>query len=159
MISMPFLKKLGMRFPIFYGYETWILYKALQMGCRINKFSEVLITHARPLGKVHGFSEWGVAMACADYHPLYVVFLAAFNIAFTWRIIPRMAVLRMTLDYFRTFRTTDLKDFALKKWKSSDPQVVEWLRRKQISIISRAFSKPIRLVANMFQRPSSRPRG
>jgi glycosyltransferase involved in cell wall biosynthesis len=152
MISMPFLKKLGMRFPTFYGYETWIVYKALQMGYRTKKFSEVSIVHARALGRVHGFKEWGLAMACADYHPLYVLFLAVFNIAFNWRIIPRMATLHMTLDCFRAFRRTDQKDFALKKWKDYDPEVVEWLRSKQIWLLGRALSKPIRFTANLLQR-------
>jgi glycosyltransferase involved in cell wall biosynthesis len=158
-VSMVFLKKIGMRFPTFYGYESWILYKALQLGFKIRKFTEVRITHARPLGTVHGFKEWGVAMSCADFHPLYVLFLAMFNGIFNWRIIPRSAALRMTIDYFRAFSRGGENDFALRKWKETDPLVVEWLRWKQISIISGAFSKPTRVMNSFFSKHFSTRRG
>jgi len=152
MISVPFLRRIGGRVPTFYGYESWILYKASQLGLQARKFQDVKLTHARPLGQVHGFREWGPAMACADFRPLYVVFLALNNVLFNWKIIPRRAVVRMTIDYFRAFNGKAQQDFALRKWKEIDADVVEWVRGSQIMTLETILLKPFRLIFRPFKR-------
>ena len=69
-IRSSFLRKLGGYFPVLYGYETWILKKALQQGYRVRNFSEIRFEHSRGLGVGHGFRDWGPAMRCLGYHPL-----------------------------------------------------------------------------------------
>ncbi len=73
LIRSSFLRELGGYFPVFYGYETWILEKALQLGYRVRNFSDIRFEHSRGLGVAHGFRGWGPAMRCLGYHPLEVL--------------------------------------------------------------------------------------
>jgi glycosyltransferase involved in cell wall biosynthesis len=153
MINAQFLYKTGNRFPTFYGYESWILYKALQLGYKLAKYSQVKISHARRLGAVHGFREWGVAMACADFLAPYVLFLTAYNILLNPRIIPAGASLRIALDYLRSLRRTSREgDWAFKKWRDCDPAVVSWIRLYQARMLLRIFTKPFRMLSDGVRR-------
>lgn len=73
-VRISFLQEVGGCFPVFYGYEAWILKKALQLGYRVQNFADVRFEHCRDFGVDHGFRDWGPAMLCLGYHPLEVLY-------------------------------------------------------------------------------------
>jgi glycosyltransferase involved in cell wall biosynthesis len=98
-IRSSFFKQLDYRHPPYYGYEAWILYKALQLGYGIEKLHNVTYDHIRIFGVGHNFVEYGPAMRCLGYHPLFVLARVARNI-FTGKTgISRRASVRMLFDY------------------------------------------------------------
>lgn len=74
MLRDKFLRKIGYHYPFNYSYESYPLFKALQLGFKIHVFNEMKFDHLRPLGSGHGFREFGRAMYCLGYHPLFVLF-------------------------------------------------------------------------------------
>ena len=55
------------------GWETWLLYKAVQMGLETRLYDDLQFEHARPRGAHHQFTYWGAAMGGLGYHPLYAL--------------------------------------------------------------------------------------
>jgi len=55
------------------GWETWLLYKAAEMGLETTLYDDVQFEHARLRGAQHQFTYWGAAMGGLGYHPLYAV--------------------------------------------------------------------------------------
>jgi hypothetical protein len=99
LIRSSFFGQLGYRHPPYYGYEPWLLYKAMQMGYGVKKLDAVTYRHERTFGVGHKFVEYGPAMRCLGYHPLFVLARAARNF-FTGRAgISRSASIKMVLDY------------------------------------------------------------
>lgn len=68
-----FWQTLGGRYPVRYGWESWLLFKAMQAGHRILNLSELRYHHLRPSGSVHKFTHWGLEMRALGYHPLVVL--------------------------------------------------------------------------------------
>ena len=95
-----FFEKIGGTYPSYYGYEAWVLYKALQLGFRIENFSDLRYRHLRTLGKKHGFSDWGLAMKCLGYHALEVIHRSIKYVLIDNRLPP--SYFRVLWDYFIT---------------------------------------------------------
>lgn len=100
-----FFEKIGGRYPPYYGYESWILHKALQLGYRIQNFSRLRYKHLRILGKKHGFRYWGLAMKCLGYHALEVVYRCI-----KYALVDR----RLPLSYFTVLWDYFIRPFTLK---------------------------------------------
>lgn len=98
-IRMEFFTKIGFRHPPYYGYEPWILYKALQMGYKVKKMEDVRYDHLRTFGVGHKFVEYGPAMRCLGYHPLFVLARVLRNIMTGKAGISKGASMKMLLDY------------------------------------------------------------
>jgi len=73
LVCMDFMKKVGGRYPVAYGWETWLLYKALELGYDVKNYHEVRYTHLRPYNANNLFG-WGRAMYSLGF-PSYFVFL------------------------------------------------------------------------------------
>jgi glycosyltransferase involved in cell wall biosynthesis len=101
MIRMSFFKKIGFYFPPYYGYESWILYKALQLGYKIKKLNDLEYKHSRLFGSGHQFVEYGPMMRCLGYHPLFVIARVLRNIFIHNTGISARASFRMLLDYIQ----------------------------------------------------------
>ncbi|HEY8110070.1 MAG TPA: glycosyltransferase family A protein [Candidatus Nitrosotenuis sp.] len=101
LIRNSFFKAIGYQHPPYYGYEPWILYKALESGHNVKKLSEPSYDHRRTFGIGHKFVEYGPAMRCLGYHPLFVVARVARNLISRKTGIPASASVRMLFDYFR----------------------------------------------------------
>jgi glycosyltransferase involved in cell wall biosynthesis len=99
LIKIFYFEQIGYNHPPYYGYEPWILYKALQMGYEINKLNDVRYEHLREFGSGHKFVEYGPAMRCLGYHPLFIVMRILRNLVNTNAGISRTASIRMLLDY------------------------------------------------------------
>jgi len=100
LVRMSFFKKIGFNFPPYYGFESWILYKALQLGFKIKKKMDLNYKHTRAYGSEHNFVEFGPAMQCLGYHPLFV-FARVFRNIFTKNAeISKKGSITMLFDYF-----------------------------------------------------------
>lgn len=126
LIRLSFFKEIGYRHPPYYGYEPWILYKAMQLGYRVKKLQDLNYDHIRTFGTGHNFIEYGAAMRCLGYHPLFVLARVARNILIHQTGISRRASVRMLFDYL--FQS---------KWKADpyfqyfDPDLREFVRKIQ----------------------------
>jgi hypothetical protein len=72
MVASRFWSQVG-GYPSKAGWETWLLYKAAQMGMETRLYDDVQFEHARPRGAQHQFTYWGAAMRGLGYHPLYAM--------------------------------------------------------------------------------------
>lgn len=72
-VRMDFMRRVGGRYPVAYGWEAWLLYKALQAGLTVKNYRDVRYDHLRPYnpGNLAG---WGRAMYSLGF-PSYFVFL------------------------------------------------------------------------------------
>ena len=111
MVSQKVMKAVGFRFPVMYGYESWLLYKAEQLGFKLRCFNNIrfnLLTkfgveawHPKS-GKGHGFVEWGRGMRCLGYIPSYVILRCVSDLT-RKSAVPKWKAIRMCLDYFATY--------------------------------------------------------
>jgi glycosyltransferase involved in cell wall biosynthesis len=109
LVKMSFFKEIGFHFPPYYGYEPWILYKALQLGYQVRKENNLKYEHSRIFGSKHNFIEYGPSMRCLGYHPMFVLVRVLRNIFMNKTGISKKASITMLIDYFNN-----------KKWKD-DP--------------------------------------
>ena len=72
-VSSPFWHRIGGKYPVKAGWETWLLYKALESGLQVRFFNDLVFHHARPRGAIHQFMYWGAAMYALGYNPLYAI--------------------------------------------------------------------------------------
>lgn len=73
MIRCSFWCEVGERYPLKAGWETWLLYKAVEKGFQVKLFDDLNFEHLRPRGAKHQFEYWGAAMHTLGYHPLYAI--------------------------------------------------------------------------------------
>jgi glycosyltransferase involved in cell wall biosynthesis len=99
LVRMSFFKKIGFKFPPYYGYEPWILYKALQLGYKVMKNPNLKYLHSRTFGSEHNFIEYGPSMRCLGYHPLFVLARVLRNIFTSKTGIPKKASVMMLIDF------------------------------------------------------------
>jgi glycosyltransferase involved in cell wall biosynthesis len=99
LIRMSFFNQLGYKHPPFYGYEAWILYKALKMGYNVRKSADLKYEHKRVFGANHKFIEYGPAMRCLGYHPIFVLARVGRNILTSNTGISKSASVHMFLDF------------------------------------------------------------
>jgi glycosyltransferase involved in cell wall biosynthesis len=80
MIKCGFWKEIGGMYPIRAGGETWLVYKAMELGLKACVFEDLAFEHRRPLGSEHQFADWGASMYNLGYHPLFVIGRLAKNL-------------------------------------------------------------------------------
>jgi len=124
MVREEFFRKIGRRYPEKIGYESWILFEALRHGYEVKNFPDIKLQHLRPLGKQHGFSEFGVGMRAMGYHPLMVIGRIVKNLIYSYEV-PRKASVKMMLGYLKPLQhegyfsayPQDFRDYIRKKQK------------------------------------------
>lgn len=99
LIRASFFKQVGYRHPPYYGYEPWILYRAMQDGYNVKKLPDLTYDHERTFGVGHKFVEYGPAMRCLGYHPLFVLARVGRNFVTGKAGISKGASVRMLVDY------------------------------------------------------------
>jgi glycosyltransferase involved in cell wall biosynthesis len=72
-IKTSYMKEIGGQYPVVYGWETWLLYKALELGYKVKLYPDVRYEHLRPFRPTNLFG-WGRAMYSLGF-PLYFVLL------------------------------------------------------------------------------------
>lgn len=72
-VRMSYMNEIGGRYPVAYGWETWLLYKALESGYKVRLYPDIRYEHLRPFRPTNLFG-WGRAMYSLGF-PTYFVFL------------------------------------------------------------------------------------
>ncbi len=99
-IRNDFWKQVGSRYPLAYGWEPWIVFKALQMGYQVASYPDAPYNHVRPLGKAHGSKHWGIEMRALGYHPLIALARFTRNLLFGTEPLSPKANFLIMLYYF-----------------------------------------------------------
>lgn len=99
LVQQSFFNAVGGRYPPKYGYESWVLYKALQQVYHVNKFLDLRYSHSRKFGSQHRFVEYGAMMRCLGYYPPYALARSVRNILRGSGEFPLGASVRMLIDY------------------------------------------------------------
>lgn len=126
-IRNKFFKKIGNSYPPYYGYEAWIIHKALQLGYKTRNFKELRYRHVRKLGEKHKFSDWGLAMKCLGYHPLEILYRCVKYVLIDRRLPP--TYFRILWDFF--IRPIGLKNDLYFHYFDKDLQ--KFIRERQKS--------------------------
>ncbi len=95
LVRYSYWKKFGLRYPSGYGFESYIVYKALVDCLSVRVIRNAHSWSQRPTGKTTNYKNYGKAMRSLGYHPLY----AMGRIVLTLRRNPKN-MLQMTLGYF-----------------------------------------------------------
>lgn len=80
MIKCDFWEKMGGKYPVRAGGETWLVYKAMELGLKVRVYEDLAFQHLRPQGSQHQFADWGASMHNLGYHPLFVIGRVAKNL-------------------------------------------------------------------------------
>ena len=72
-IRYDFWKKYGLEYPCWYGFESYIVFKALVENYRISVVRNANSWSQRKTGKTTNYKNYGKAMRALGYHPLYAM--------------------------------------------------------------------------------------
>jgi len=133
MVDNKFFNAIDGKYPPYYGYESWILFKALQLDFDIENYTEITFEHMRAFGSEHHFVEYGPMMKCLGYHPLFVIFRCIRNILFGTEEIPARASLRMIYDYF----TADRRFKNDEYYRYYDEEMRSFVKKQQAKRIKK----------------------
>ena len=64
-----FWRSIGLKYPETYGWEDWLIYKALKLGYKVKCFNDILTETQRPMS----FMDKGEIMYALGYHWLYAL--------------------------------------------------------------------------------------
>lgn len=78
-VKMSFMEELGGRYPVAYGWETWLLYKALELGFKVKLYPDVRYDHLRPFHPTNLFG-WGRAMYSLGFPSYFVLIRFVVNL-------------------------------------------------------------------------------
>jgi biofilm PGA synthesis N-glycosyltransferase PgaC len=128
MVRWSFWQEIGGAYPVKAGWETWLLYKALEEKYEVMLFKDLIFEHKRPRGAKHQFVYWGAAMHALGYHPLYAIGRTAKNVA------GRSVSVRGSFNMLRGYLQARLgsSDTFMAKFEESLRQFV---RRQQLQEI------------------------
>jgi len=165
LVTRRVMKELGFRFPTMYGYESWLLHKAEQLGFRLECYTDLRFelltrfgieawhptpedTPDMPTGG-HSFYEWGRGMRLLGYHPLYVL-LRLFSDLLWNASIPRKYAIRMAWDYFETFwnPTVRLDPYCRTDY---DKAYKDHMTAKQIIRVGHVLAFPVSHLSRLFR--------
>ncbi|MDA4111217.1 MAG: glycosyltransferase family 2 protein, partial [Thaumarchaeota archaeon] len=78
LVRTSFMDRVGARYPVAYGWETWLVYKAMQLGYSVKLFPDIRFRHLRPY-QPSGLRDWGRAMYSLGYPTYFVLLRFAIN--------------------------------------------------------------------------------
>jgi glycosyltransferase involved in cell wall biosynthesis len=141
-IRSSFWREIGGGYPVKAGWESWLLYKALEKGYDVRLFDGVSFAHAQPRGAKHQFAYWGAAMQALGYHPLYALGRIAKN------TLLRSVSLKGSVNMLRGYLEAQLgsEDPFITTFESS---LREFVRREQVGYMSRIVMKLFRGRVNL----------
>lgn len=99
LVREDFWDRLGRRYPVAYGWEAWLVFKALQLGCQVECLQPLRYVHTRSRGSAHGFRFWGKAMRALGYHPLVAFGRIAKNMLYHGAPVPFSGSISMLAAY------------------------------------------------------------
>lgn len=133
-VRMEFMEKIGGRYPIAYGWETWLPYKALELGYSVKNYGDLRYEHLRAYNPGNLFG-WGRAMYSLGF-PTYFVLLR-FMINFLWSrrgTQSKKASITMLAGYL----SAKSNEAAVGTMLIRDPHLKTFVRRFSTSRLARA---------------------
>jgi len=133
-VRTQFMESLGGRYPVAYGWETWLLYKAMQRGLKVRNFGDLRYRHLRPYAKRNLFG-WGRAMFSLGFPTIFVVLRFGINFAWASRgTQSRGASITMLAGYL----SAKLNPEPLRANLISDKSLKAFVRRFSMERLTRA---------------------
>lgn len=112
------------------GFESVILYSALQNRLKYSVIHEARYVHTRLLGSNHHFYDWGASMRTLGYHPIFA-FSRFIKYFLFGKPIGRLGALRM-LYYYLSYKPKDEGYDSMY-----DPKLRKFIRVMQLKRIKR----------------------
>ena len=134
-VRTSFMVKIGNRYPVAYGWEPWILYKAMELGYSVAAFPNERYNHLRPYRTINLFG-WGRGMYSLGFSFYFV--LLRFLINFIWSrhgTQSRKASVSMLVGYLSARISPD----NLRGMVITDKGLKDFVKRYSITRISRVF--------------------
>lgn len=133
-----FWSRLGRRYPVTYGWEAWLVFKALQLGYHVECLQGLRYAHTRARGSTHGFRYWGKAMRTLGYHPLMALGRIAKNMLHHGTPVPFSGSIMMLAAYLFPGRSE-----SDPYQRDHEPDLRHFVRRYQAMRIVRLVSRQI----------------
>ncbi|MCD6483726.1 MAG: glycosyltransferase family 2 protein [Candidatus Odinarchaeota archaeon] len=110
-IKFDFWNEIGLKYPVNYGWESYIIYKAKSLGYKVKVYQDIETTVLRPTGKSTKYFDYGRAMKCMGYPFIYVLARTAIT-----SIKNPKAAVKMLSGYFSSciFKYSDIAPFVNK---------------------------------------------
>jgi len=110
-IKFDFWNEIGLKYPVNYGWESYIIYKAKSLGYKVKVYQDIKTTVLRPTGKSTKYFDYGRAMKCMGYPFIYVLARTAIT-----SIKNPKAAVKMLSGYFSSciFKYSDIAPFVNK---------------------------------------------
>lgn len=134
-VKVDFMEKIGWSYPVAYGWETWLLYKAMQMGKKVKLYVDLKYLHLRPFRPVNLFN-WGRAMYSLGF-PSYFVFMR-FLINFVWSSRGTQSM-RASMTMLVGYLSAKLNPRALDGMLIEDEGLKAFVRRISATRLTRLF--------------------
>lgn len=132
-VKTDYMERIGGRYPVAYGWETWLLYKALELGYRVKLYNDLRYKHLRPFRPSNLFN-WGRAMYSLGF-PTYFVFMRFF-INFLWSSRGTQSM-RASLTMIVGYLSAKLNQKALNGMLIDDEQLKTFVRRFSATRLTR----------------------
>lgn len=123
-VKMSYMDEIGGRYPVAYGWETWLLYKALESGYKVRLFQDVRYEHLRPFRPTNLFG-WGRAMYSLGFPSYFVTLRFLVNLFNSARgTQSRQAAVTMLVGYL----SAELDPSTLKGMTIEDQRLKTFVR-------------------------------
>lgn len=133
-VRTAFMESLGGKYPVAYGWETWLLYKAMQKGLRVTNFGDLRYRHLRPYAPGNLFG-WGRAMYSLGFPTIFV--LLRFGLNFVWASRGTQSR-RASVTMMAGFLSARINPESLRPNLISDETLKAFVRRFSMARLTRA---------------------
>ena len=134
-----FWNRLGRRYPVAYGWEAWLVFKAVQLGYQVECLHWLEYVHTKARGSTHGFRFWGKAMRALGYHPLVALGRIAKNMLYHETPVPYSGSISMLAAYLFPGRSE-----SDQYQRDYEADLRHFVRHYQAIRIARLVSRQIR---------------
>ena len=110
-VKFDFWESIGLKYPVNFGWESYLIYKAKSMGYKVKVYKDLETSVLRPTGKFTKYLDYGRAMRCMGYPFIYVLA----RTAITSTKNPKAAI-KMLAGYFGSciYKYSDIALFVNK---------------------------------------------
>lgn len=108
-IRSSWFEKIGFRYPVWWGYESWLIFKALQMGNLVAVCPKAISwVRRRTAWSPLEMYEWGKGMRALGYHPIYAVLRGLLSL----RLGIKFGTYMLAGYFSKTYEYKDVKEFV-----------------------------------------------